>query len=574
MRSARQVISEWAFILLAPVAAYAAFKMRIFNQAYDGMIDPWFYTGYAQDPALLFNQSGWTYYSIRFPVIFLSHAFTQALGPMIGYVALRYLILVSVGALIFVWARRNFGLGVAVLSYLFLFCSPYFPRLLLWDYVQYLSIPLAFAGMLVWYMPTQRPALRGAIVGFLFASAIASHFFIASAVGIFMLVECQFLFRTQRPSVAVRQLLSMALGGIVCIAFGLAYMTMVYRVFDPMYVFSILHGAVQAADNYTVAHSSSFLSWGTRIWYGYVPVVLAVSAGMMLGREALGTSNHARAWQFACAFTAFYWFHQLVLGRFIVENLYYSFSLSIAVYLLFPVWLSLALRKLTDKQTQHRVLALLLAGVALVGAPLANRIWPSLYADILDTAQRSSFLLAVLAFCVACLTIALWSGAARSRGAIVLVSLPLLVACFQLMVFTDQYYRQPFSEGRSREIAFRRAAIDLFSIYQAYTTPEKKVVNWTTKKELKIMTITAVVLLNNLGGYWDQEGLPVFGEKQKTHLNAPNVRYVLAVSEDKERIEIGANALKESGVRFEVVKKGTLGEGEFQPHFSLFEILR
>lgn len=570
----REIVSEWAFILLAPVAAYSVFKMNLFNQATPGMVDPWLYTGYAQDPALLFDQFGWTYYGIRFPVIFLGHGFNEALGPMNGYIALRYVILVSVGALLFAWARRYFGLGIAVLSYLFLFCNPYFPRLLLWDWVQYLAIPLAFAGMLVWYLPTQRPSLHAAIVGFLFAAAIASHFFLISAIGIFMLVECQSLFRSQRPAAAARQLLSMALGGGVCIALGLAYMAIIYRSFDPIHVYTILYGAIKAGESYAVAYASGFLSWGTRIWYGYLPPVLVISAGMMLGREALKTSIEARVWQFACAYTAFYWFYQLVLGRFIIENLYYSFALTLTTYMLFPVWLALALRKLDSEQARRRSVTLLLAGAALVGAPLANRIWPSLYADILDSTQRSSLLLGFLAFFVACLTAALWRGAVRPRSALVLASLPLLVVCFQLMVFTNPDYRQPFSEGRSREIAFRRAALDLFSIYQTYTTPQKKIVNWSTPKELQIINITSVVLINNLGGFWDQEGLPVLGERQMAHLNAPNIRYVLAVSEDRERIEAGKNALKESGIRFEVTKRGTLGDGEYQPYFSLLEILR
>jgi hypothetical protein len=81
-------------------------------------------------------------------------------------------------------------------------------------------------------------------------------------------------------------------------------------------------------------------------------------------------------------------------------------------------------------------------------------------------------------------------------------------------------------------------------------------------------------LINNLGGMWDQAGLPQLDEPQLVHLNAPNVRYVLAVSEDKGRIEAGERALREKGIRFEVAKKGTLGRGEYQPHFSLFEILR
>src|SRR5262249_36110355 len=147
-------------------------------------------------------------------VIFLSHEFTQALGPMAGYVALRYAILVFVGGLLFVWARRTFGIGIATLSYLFLLCNPFFPRLLLWDYVQYLSVPLALAGMLVWYIPTQHPIVRAAAAGFLFSAAIASHFFVASAVGIFMVVESLSLIRTERLSTAARELLSMAFGSM------------------------------------------------------------------------------------------------------------------------------------------------------------------------------------------------------------------------------------------------------------------------------------------------------------------------------------------------------------------------
>src|SRR5688572_26926115 len=109
-----------------------------------------------------------------------------------------------------------------------------------------MSVPFAFAGMLVWYLPTRRPALHGAIVGFLFAAAIASHFFVVTAIGIFMLVECHILLRMQRPVVIARQLLSMVLGGAVCIALGFAYMAVIYGSFDPMQVYMVLYGAIKA----------------------------------------------------------------------------------------------------------------------------------------------------------------------------------------------------------------------------------------------------------------------------------------------------------------------------------------
>lgn len=573
MRSYRQTVAEWAFILLAPVAAYAAFKIRLSTQAREGYVDAWFYTGFAQDPALMFEQFGWNYYALRFPVIFLSHLFNQVLGDMEGYTALRYVIVVGVGGLLFVWARRNFGVGIAALSYLFLLCNPYFPRLLLWDWVQYMAIPLALAGMLVWYMPTQRPEMRAASVGFLFASAIAVHFFVVTAVGLFMLIECLALVRTKRPSMVLRELLAMLLGGAACVALGFVYMAIVYRAFDPMQVYTTLSVAIKAGQGFVASHASTFLSWGTRLWYGYVPLVLVISAGLMLGREALRTSIEARVWQFACAYTAFYWFYQLTRG-YIIESPLYFFSLTIAVYLLLPVWLALALRKMGDEQSTRRTIVLLLAGVVLVGAPLVNRIWPALYDDILAAAQRSTYLFILLALFVVCLTIGLWRGAARSRGLLAMACIPLLVACLQVMVFTDWFFREPFSEGRSREAAWRRAAVDLFSIYKAHATREKKMVNWLTKNEPKIQSIASIVLINNLGGHWDSEGLPEFGERQKAHVNAPSVQYILAVSEDRQRIEAGENALKDNGIRFEVARKGTLGEGEFQPHFRLFKILR
>jgi hypothetical protein len=122
---------EIAFFLLTPVFAVFLFDISLINQ--DGAIDPWLYVGYGRNFPLLHALYGWTYYSARFPVMILNGAFLKFPDPIVGYIALRYLLLLLCGIPLYLWARHCFGVAIAIASYLFLFCNPLFPRVVLWD---------------------------------------------------------------------------------------------------------------------------------------------------------------------------------------------------------------------------------------------------------------------------------------------------------------------------------------------------------------------------------------------------------------------------------------------------------
>ena len=195
----RALLAEWLLVLLAPLAAWWLFGIVLINQ--DSFIDPWIYVGYGRAFTVFQTMFGWPYYAVRFPVVMLNALFLTGDHPLIGYAALRYLLLLSCAIPLYLWSRKTFGRSAAALGYLFLICNPLFPRIILWDLTTFVSVPMALAGMALWLW-SDRASSRF-LSGVLMMASIASHAFTGSAIATFLAVQ------------AVRRLRSRELGGLL-----------------------------------------------------------------------------------------------------------------------------------------------------------------------------------------------------------------------------------------------------------------------------------------------------------------------------------------------------------------------
>ena len=96
--------------------------------------DPWFYSGYGWTLGHHVEIFGWFYYGVRFPVTLPIAWTTNLFGPVVGYVVLRYLILVVTGGVLYACFRRFSSRAVACTAVVLLAMSSFYLRMVLWDY--------------------------------------------------------------------------------------------------------------------------------------------------------------------------------------------------------------------------------------------------------------------------------------------------------------------------------------------------------------------------------------------------------------------------------------------------------
>src|SRR5215510_10730237 len=110
---------DLSFILVAPVVAWWMLDINLFLQA--GSADPWFYTGVGQIFNSLVDVYGWPYYLVRFPITFVNRLCCRNEHPDVGYMLLRYLLVVGAGGSLYSMALKKMGRPAAMIGYLYLF---------------------------------------------------------------------------------------------------------------------------------------------------------------------------------------------------------------------------------------------------------------------------------------------------------------------------------------------------------------------------------------------------------------------------------------------------------------------
>src|SRR5262245_15811546 len=162
--------TDLMLLLLAPLAAVPLFGICLLNQ--DSYVDPWFYTAYGRMLKEMVATSGWTYYSVRFPVVGSILLFSSIFAEPLGYVLLRYVIYIVAALPLYNLLSRTSGRPAAIAGVLTLLASPLFGRIVLWDWTSFLAIPAALAGICLWLMPSAHRTFYTILAGFLFAAAI------------------------------------------------------------------------------------------------------------------------------------------------------------------------------------------------------------------------------------------------------------------------------------------------------------------------------------------------------------------------------------------------------------------
>ena len=238
------------------------------------------------------------------------------------------MLLLGCGVPLYLLARARYGAAVAVCSYLFLFCNPMLPRVLLWDLTPFVSVPCALAGITIWLRAGEGRRFNRLASGFLFSLSVNSHAFTATAIGYFLAVETGFvLLQRDRWAKLSVDVICTALGAAAAVAVGVAYYNLRVGHFGLIFLMrSTVIGVIIAMKD-GIEHALPVKEWAATATYAYVPPLLAIAAVVLLGRRLFANTVEARIAWFAIAYISFYAFCRFVAGLDVIEHFIISATL-------------------------------------------------------------------------------------------------------------------------------------------------------------------------------------------------------------------------------------------------------
>lgn len=178
---------EIGFFIVIPILAFFVFRYSLINQ--EDYVDPWLYTGLAQNFQMIWQAGGLNYYLVRFSVILPMHLAYLCFGDIGGYIAVHLLAYVILTVPLYLAIRRLFCLWVAVATLCFFVSTPIAARFLLWDYVNFLAVPYFVATISFAYLARNRSPSYWMLSGIFAMSAVAAHPFTLAGIGLFFLSD-------------------------------------------------------------------------------------------------------------------------------------------------------------------------------------------------------------------------------------------------------------------------------------------------------------------------------------------------------------------------------------------------
>jgi hypothetical protein len=568
MHLSRQTAAEILFVVIAPVVGFFALHIGLINQ--DQSVDPWIYTGYGQEFPLLQQLYGWPYYAVRFPVILLNFAVPKGLDPVLGFAIVRYLVFLLCGVPFYLWARYQFGIVYAIAAYLFLFCNPLFPRLLLWDLTPFVSVPMALVGITLWLLPPKSNDINWmlanrVLAGFAFAASVAAHAFTGTAIAVFFVAEAaRRLFKREYFGFVLFDVTAPIAGAVICFAIGIAFYFVILGPFDPSVIFTSTLSAIRAGDQYAASHSSEVSTW---IWldtYVFVPFLLVGFIAIGFTRDLLKDNAISRVWWFGFLYCAVYAAYQFLLHRFVLETSVYFFHLSLVVYLLFPVCLYLITRKLAPRgQT-------IVVSIAIAVLILTPMLVPVVLQGGLMNFEVVSIIGVILAIS------AVYSiGLVTTTASIVSAYAIALVVAVQILTLSAPEFSGMYSNpSQAEEYDVYRAAVEMVRLFASYASPSHRVKVWYSPEEFSITSIASTVLLDSINKNFEGDGLPAVSDYERSQIGSPELRYIMMLSINSESIAKGKDALIRNGYQFRDVEHGRIGGVSFSADFDLIELTR
>lgn len=174
--------AEVLYVLLLPPLLFFVYRVSPVNQI--GFLDPWLYTGYANNFADLFARYGLTYYSVRFGLIVPLHLLSILFGPVPGYFVFCYLMYLLAGVPVYIVFRRRFSTEAGVLAYAILVSSLWFARSVLWTHPDAAAVPYMTAAIALLFLDPKPASATFLAIGALAGLAASCNVFTLSISGL------------------------------------------------------------------------------------------------------------------------------------------------------------------------------------------------------------------------------------------------------------------------------------------------------------------------------------------------------------------------------------------------------
>lgn len=560
--------AELTFLLLFPLLVFKAFNLSPLNQA--GTLDPYIYTGYINNIHDLLQRYGLTYYGVRFGLILPARAFTVALGPEPGYLALRYVLVLLAGVPLYTLVKQRMNANVAALTYCALCTSPFLARSLLWDYPDATAVPYFLAAVCLIGLDLSPRWMWDIAAGGLFGLALNSNVFVVSQIGILAVVYVgtAMVYRHPlRPSVT--RVLAMV-GGVLLVCFlGALYyrlLTNRWNIFSPTIgmVVWLSRGGMQ---KWRVPG----FSWITSSPHVLLLPIQAVYCILATGLRRKPFPDTVLLW-YVTATAVFYYTHQFALNANTLQLFYYfAYSLP-AVFLSMPL-VFLRLWAATPKRQGSSMAAIGVTGFALPW--LAKTIGLDPFARLhlsgfLGLAAATGLLLVIAVH-------------VRMRGSLRLLAVAvatLLVGLTFDAGFSSRTYSVlvwPNKASVERERNVYRVALQFMDAVPRLDQTPGKIRFWYSNRPGNLINS---VQSTYLWGYskCNQQlpldpGMPHVGSFQLTAFRDTTLKYLGLIGESEHELEGGLRALTDHAIPYVSVDHRILESGDYRVHWQLIRLV-
>jgi hypothetical protein len=254
----------------------------------------------------------------------------------------------------------------------------------------------------------------------------------------------------------------------------------------------------------------------------------------------------------------------------VLEQFYYFSHLSVVVYLLFPACLYLIANKL-KLRSQMIVIGIAIAMLFLTAMYPAHFIL-----------EPTSFKQAITSFKTLSLTVGIgiifgiYSIGRFTKVASIMSAYAVAVVFgVQTLAFAAPAFSRMYSNANEQyEYEVYRAAVEMVRVFASYTRPSERVMLWYPTEEYSIGSIASTVLLYSINKNFEGNGLPDLGDYERSSLGLPKLKYVMMLSENRELIAKGKDALIGDGYHFRDVEHRTVGGANFSANLDLIELIK
>lgn len=558
----RQEIAAVLFvIMLGPLLVALALRLPPINQL--DYADAWFYSAYAWVPRHHFSLFDWNYFSVRFPAILSIGVFERVFGVHVGYLVLRYLLAVGSGAAVYLGVRRFSTMSVATSATALLYLNPFFSRMLLWDYANFVAVSAGVAGLALWWWSEGRRLVWTLLPGAALASAVFANVIVATALLVFIAVETLAAVRIGRRAVV-------HLVARLAVAAGSAVMVFVagflgYLWFTSLSPDDLLRPTIEflrSNEENSSVYQRPFDEWlghELRIW---APVVVSVALIAVLRRRVLGTALPARIAQVCIGYTSFLWLYRFTVTSSVLETWW---AYNMVVIVLVPA-LGVLLHAAAGDPRVARSCAVLAVGVCVLGA-LVIRTFDGAAEDFYRViADRPRALWALVAMAVAAAVLLSARRPAIRLAAVAAVFLVSSTMAWAPSVLDGRGRTGVFVSNGDLEWDAYGGAKRFIEMVRDYDARGRRVYTWYP--DTQGITNVGWTTLPHLGQTVQLLGAPArldgLQPLGRARLLQQDAAYVLAMSSRPCDLRAARRALRSAGFRGRTVKRGALADGRMQ----------